>query len=1404
MREEVTVRRRNIEDENNIDDCNRDATAAAAAAVRERRRKHQWRQGKEADKTGEWVKMTRKPRAILEEAKPLEGGATHNFALCRNRWRPFRTARRCAACVLLSMSSRNQQHQLSSSCYHHRYHHQALSSYGGHSCGDADNCAYSASNSGHRVADFSDRSPGSGDSRDRRQCSYWPESHNSSHCPYPGERGAATVSPWHISQQCSDTVSVMERSVSSLYPTLYGPTSGRSTSRRYWSPFNRNTAGNMSPRYQRVHDLIGPPPPYTRFPLATFNSNSSKFILPANSDTPEPAGSASAVWHHSSTDAATATSERPTVSGGSRPTKRTISSMPTGTTIGKSQYFDRGTHAQPNCCLAAGLAPIHSTTDAPAPTTTGAGVVGDGDGDPSASGGAVAGKASAAATETAAAMSVAPAVDEERSFQSAVSARSVRTPSPDYNSSCNDSHSINDAHANCSTIITVTTTASDEAVAPASRTAIGRDKQQKRINSLLSSAAAVRRDDRNEIRGYGLSHTCAVADGKVQTGTDHSLYFRGDYTCSSSECIVTRQCGGESDLVNECDTNSARRIPRPRLLHPTNDNDGDDNAVSVAIVDDVVRSSSAPAISPTRSASTAAPIDGRIDREPATGCAFVSATVNPTANFSGILQRSISERSASSSSSSSFLVSTPLCSEDTSKHHILNHNRLSIPDHFDQRERFSVEGDSGGGDSSSGVNDNRRNNNNPPVAAAASAVALAGVVLPVAAAAAEHRSAVCANVPSPQKQSAPREHCRCSSIPRSIRECQHEKKSLELERHRHLSECFPVPYVSASITSTSTEIASSGLSLLSERKKVQKLSSDSAIVNPNQKQSACPSSNDGRKNRRGRLNIFGQFSPVDSCGVNEVVTERSHGGHSNAILCSHSITVADSSNNGSDCGDRRSSGKSVALPNCVRIVPLSGIVDHGADLKNYDVSSCSDSSTIATARGARQSGGRDVQANCGIGSARAVVDSDKSLVACGDGAAGLAAVASVGHPTTAPTVGIPSGATPKGSGGSFGGGVQNISNSTSNSSSLLGPRRPARSGGRRALLSLSLGSGGGGNQRRRRQQQQLQHQRSSESDDEEGGFVCVREIREVLSAPSSHHHQHLLQQQRNSDVRLSLQDFDDFRPDFHPQHSYNDETEEQRPEEDGNAFFEQPDVVLATSHGQLTVDGLQPGGFYEPQQRYTEHLNHERSRQAQPSSSSQQRLSRDRHTSERAVVPVMARLNASWSSVNRQCRRQHRRNARCDTQRLPSDAQGCLEGALPPYSSPRHRNATAAGPGCPAPGCPAPGPPCAPCPYPPGVSGVVAAPAGLACPRAGRYVEAVEIETPKHCCALLVNQTISIRWFILMIAFVGLCCSLVGTVLGTFRMGREHLTISLLMIGEYRYSNGYRSSKKNGSSLEWK
>ncbi|XP_063230560.1 uncharacterized protein LOC134535415 [Bacillus rossius redtenbacheri] len=57
-------------------------------------------------------------------------------------------------------------------------------------------------------------------------------------------------------------------------------------------------------------------------------------------------------------------------------------------------------------------------------------------------------------------------------------------------------------------------------------------------------------------------------------------------------------------------------------------------------------------------------------------------------------------------------------------------------------------------------------------------------------------------------------------------------------------------------------------------------------------------------------------------------------------------------------------------------------------------------------------------------------------------------------------------------------------------------------------------------------------------------------------------------------------------------------------------------------------------------------------------------------------------------------------------------------------------------------------------------------------------------EEPKSCCGVVVTQTVSIRWFIVMIAFVGICCAVVGTVLGAMRTsGREHLTVSLLMIG---------------------
>jgi len=50
---------------------------------------------------------------------------------------------------------------------------------------------------------------------------------------------------------------------------------------------------------------------------------------------------------------------------------------------------------------------------------------------------------------------------------------------------------------------------------------------------------------------------------------------------------------------------------------------------------------------------------------------------------------------------------------------------------------------------------------------------------------------------------------------------------------------------------------------------------------------------------------------------------------------------------------------------------------------------------------------------------------------------------------------------------------------------------------------------------------------------------------------------------------------------------------------------------------------------------------------------------------------------------------------------------------------------------------------------------------------------------------VVVTQAISIRWFIVIIAVVGVCCAVVGTVLGAMKAsGREHLTVSLLLIGE--------------------
>jgi hypothetical protein len=54
---------------------------------------------------------------------------------------------------------------------------------------------------------------------------------------------------------------------------------------------------------------------------------------------------------------------------------------------------------------------------------------------------------------------------------------------------------------------------------------------------------------------------------------------------------------------------------------------------------------------------------------------------------------------------------------------------------------------------------------------------------------------------------------------------------------------------------------------------------------------------------------------------------------------------------------------------------------------------------------------------------------------------------------------------------------------------------------------------------------------------------------------------------------------------------------------------------------------------------------------------------------------------------------------------------------------------------------------------------------------------------------VVVTQAISIRWFIVIIAVVGVCCAVVGTVLGAMKAsGREHLTVSLLLIGESEFT----------------
>uniref|UniRef100_T1HCW2 Uncharacterized protein n=1 Tax=Rhodnius prolixus TaxID=13249 RepID=T1HCW2_RHOPR len=57
-------------------------------------------------------------------------------------------------------------------------------------------------------------------------------------------------------------------------------------------------------------------------------------------------------------------------------------------------------------------------------------------------------------------------------------------------------------------------------------------------------------------------------------------------------------------------------------------------------------------------------------------------------------------------------------------------------------------------------------------------------------------------------------------------------------------------------------------------------------------------------------------------------------------------------------------------------------------------------------------------------------------------------------------------------------------------------------------------------------------------------------------------------------------------------------------------------------------------------------------------------------------------------------------------------------------------------------------------------------------------------EVPKSCCGLLSPAAVSLRWLMLLLLTVGVCCALVGTVLGATRAtAPHHLTVALLMIG---------------------
>ncbi|XP_075231194.1 uncharacterized protein LOC142330053 [Lycorma delicatula] len=133
------------------------------------------------------------------------------------------------------------------------------------------------------------------------------------------------------------------------------------------------------------------------------------------------------------------------------------------------------------------------------------------------------------------------------------------------------------------------------------------------------------------------------------------------------------------------------------------------------------------------------------------------------------------------------------------------------------------------------------------------------------------------------------------------------------------------------------------------------------------------------------------------------------------------------------------------------------------------------------------------------------------------------------------------------------------------------------------------------------------------------------------------------------------------------------------------------------------------------------------------------------------------------------------------TDRLPDILNSHLP---PPYSTLPIGLPPPVVPHLPPPPVPVLPPPGSPPPTPSNIVGGLRFPFAIVPAGRRRSPQYTSQQEPKSCCGVTVSQTVSIRWCILLIFLVGLCCAVFGTILGaTKSSGREHLTVSLLMIG---------------------